>query len=110
MPLAGEVVWRILGIECSVTNIPAHFADAWIFAIALGYAVTDLQALYGGINSYPLANIYQQATGSQGATFGLLFIIFCATFLCCVGTMLTVRDAIPLSLFATTAVRTLDPG
>ncbi|ORY68648.1 putative amino acid transporter [Pseudomassariella vexata] len=62
---------------------------AFIFAIAIGYAITDLEVLQDGINTYPLATIYQQATGSTGATFGLLFIIFLSTICCCVGTVLT---------------------
>ncbi|XXH05688.1 hypothetical protein Hte_012123 [Hypoxylon texense] len=65
------------------------FLYAFIFAIAIGYAITDLSALQGGINTYPLAVIYQQATGSQAATFGLLFIIFVGSMCCCVGTVLT---------------------
>ncbi|KAI1136099.1 amino acid transporter [Hypoxylon sp. FL0543] len=65
------------------------FLYAFVFAIALSYAITDLSALQGGINTYPLAVIYQQATGSPGATFGLLFILFLSSMCCCVGTVLT---------------------
>ncbi|KAL7620413.1 hypothetical protein AAE478_009408 [Parahypoxylon ruwenzoriense] len=65
------------------------FLYAFAFAIAIGYAITDLSALQGGINTYPLAVIYQQATGSPGATFGLLFILFLSSMCCCVGTVLT---------------------
>jgi choline transport protein len=70
-----------------------------------------------GVNQYPLAKIYSQATahadGSQnfGAVFGLLFIIWCSSLLCCIGTFVTnsriywalARDnAVPLSgLFGT---------
>ncbi|KAK3329462.1 amino acid/polyamine transporter I [Apodospora peruviana] len=76
-------------------QIGLGFLYAFCFAIALCYAITDLDALTLGINTYPLASIYAQATansdGSQnlGATFGLLFIIFCSSFLCVVGTVLT---------------------
>jgi len=67
-----------------------------------------------GINTYPLVNIYEQATAgadgslNHGATFGLLFIIWCATVLCCIGTTVTnsriywslARDnAVPFSRF-----------
>ncbi|KAI2614863.1 amino acid transporter [Hypoxylon sp. NC1633] len=65
------------------------FLYAFIFAIAISYAITDISALQGGINTYPLAVIYQQATGSQGATFGLLFILFLSSMCCCIGTVLT---------------------
>ncbi|KAH8682461.1 putative choline transport protein [Xylariales sp. PMI_506] len=62
---------------------------AWIFAIALGYAITDISALLGNSNNYPLATIYAQATGSDGGTFGLLFILLLSTVFCCIGTVLT---------------------
>lgn len=62
---------------------------AFIFAIALGYAVTDITALLGNSNNFPMATIYAQATGSAGATFGLLFIVFLSTICCVVGTVLT---------------------
>ncbi|KAI1649898.1 putative choline transport protein [Daldinia loculata] len=70
-------------------QIGLGFLYAFVFAIALSYAITDLSALQGGINTYPLAVIYQQATGSSGATFGLLFILFLTSMCCCVGTVLT---------------------
>ncbi|KAJ9132970.1 Choline transporter [Pleurostoma richardsiae] len=90
------------------------FLYAFVFAIAISYAITDLDALTGGINTYPLANIYAQATargdGSQnlGAAFGLLFIIWLSSMMCCVGTVVTnsriywalARDnAVPFSHF-----------
>lgn len=90
------------------------WTDAFIFGIALCYAITDQSALELGINTYPLASIYAQATahsdGSQniGATFGLLFIILWSSWLCVIGTVLTnsriywalARDnAVPLSPF-----------
>lgn len=91
--------------------------DAFCFAVAIGYAITDLAALQGGINSYPLATLYAQATARAdgtmraGATFGLLLIIWCSSMLCCIGTVTTnsriywalARDkAVPFAdLFAT---------
>jgi choline transport protein len=62
---------------------------AFIFAIAVGYAITDIEALLGDSNNYPLATIYAQATGTAAGTFGLLFILFLSTVCCCVGTVLT---------------------
>ncbi|KFA46122.1 hypothetical protein S40293_03779 [Stachybotrys chartarum IBT 40293] len=77
------------------------------FAIALSYAIGDFSVLQsGGVNAFPLAAVYEQATGSRGATFGLLFIIFLSSLCCVVGTVLTnsrtywalARDnAVPLS-------------
>ncbi|WQF87810.1 Putative amino acid/polyamine transporter I [Colletotrichum destructivum] len=88
------------------------FLYAFCFAVALSYAITDITALQGGFNSFPLTNIYMQATTSSagirspGAAFGLLFIMLGCTLTCCVGLTLTVsrtywalaRDnAVPLS-------------
>ncbi|KUL91742.1 hypothetical protein ZTR_01096 [Talaromyces verruculosus] len=71
-------------------QIGLGFLYAFCFAIALCYSITDLDALLSGINSYPLATIYAQATGNNaGATFGLLFIIFFSSLLCTIGTVLT---------------------
>lgn len=72
--------------------------DAFCFAIALCYAITDISALEGGVNTFPLTNIYLQATTNAdgeknlGATLGLLFILFCSGLLCCLGTLLTVSN------------------
>lgn len=85
---------RAIGLQ-----IGLGFLYAFVFAIAIMYAVTDLGVLTAGINTYPLANIYAQATtdaqGNQnlGAQFGLLFIIWCSSLLCCIGTTVTVSVA-----------------
>ncbi|KAJ4393144.1 hypothetical protein N0V93_002351 [Gnomoniopsis smithogilvyi] len=95
-------------------QIGLGFLYAFAFAITIFYAVTDLDVLQEGINTYPLANIYAQATtdanGNQnlGAQFGLLFIVWFSSMLCCIGTFVTnsriywalARDnAVPLSGF-----------
>ncbi|KAJ2991212.1 hypothetical protein NUW58_g2597 [Xylaria curta] len=89
-------------------QIGLGFLYAFVFAIALGYAITDITQLQGGINTYPLAGIYSQATQSASATFGLLFIILLSSLCCCIGTVLTnsrtywalARDnAVPFSPF-----------
>ncbi|KAI0446439.1 amino acid transporter [Xylaria telfairii] len=89
-------------------QIGLGFLYAFVFAITLGYAITDISQLQGGINTYPLAGIYRQATQSAPATFGLLFILILTSLCCCIGTMLTnsrtywalARDnAVPFSSF-----------
>ncbi|ROW14846.1 hypothetical protein VPNG_03821 [Cytospora leucostoma] len=81
---------RAIGLQ-----IGLGFLYAFVFAITISYAITDLSVLTTGLNTYPLASIYAQATahsdGSQnvGAQFGLLFIIWCSSVLCCVGTTVT---------------------
>ncbi|KAG0646426.1 Choline transport [Hyphodiscus hymeniophilus] len=63
---------------------------AFTFAITLFYGITDLDAVLNSNGSFPLAEVYAQATGSTGATFGLLFIIFLSLAPCLIGTFLTV--------------------
>ncbi|KAM0558030.1 hypothetical protein ACHAPJ_005197 [Fusarium lateritium] len=62
---------------------------ALAFAIVLGYAISDLSVLQGNSNTFPLAGIYHQATGSPAVTFALLFIILISSLCCVIGTVLT---------------------
>ncbi|KAI0021094.1 amino acid transporter [Xylariomycetidae sp. FL0641] len=80
---------RAIGLQIALGGL-----YAFVFAVALSYAITDLSALQqppaGGIDTYPLAAIYRQATrGSRGATLALLLVLFLSTACCCVGTVLT---------------------
>jgi choline transport protein len=65
-------------------------AAAFCFAITILYGITDLDGVLNSNGSFPVAAIYSQATGSPGATFGLLFIIFLSLVPCLIGTFLTV--------------------
>lgn len=56
------------------------------------YGITDLTAVISSNGSFPLAVVYMQATGSKGATFGLLLIIFLSIMICVLGTFLTVSS------------------
>lgn len=116
LPHPGKDLPRAIGLQ-----IGLGFLYAFVFAIAISYAITDLSVLTTGLNTYPLASIYAQATaragGDQdvGAQFGLLFVIWCSSMLCCVGTAVTssraywalARDgAVPFpSLFARVSER-----
>jgi choline transport protein len=53
------------------------------------YGINDFDAIITSNGSFPLAAAYQQATGSNSATIGLLVIIFLSLLICLVGTMLT---------------------
>jgi choline transport protein len=64
--------------------------SAFLFAITILYGISDFDAVLASNGAFPLATVYAQATGSKGATFGLLFIIFCSILICLVGTFLTV--------------------
>jgi choline transport protein len=64
---------------------------AFLYAIAVLYGITDFNAVATSTGSFPLAEAYAQATNrNNGATFGLLFIIFLSLIICLVGTFLTV--------------------
>lgn len=63
---------------------------AFLYAVSILYAITDLDAVLNSNGSFPLAEVYAQATRSKGGTFGLLIIIFLSVMICVVGTFLTV--------------------
>lgn len=76
------------------------FTAGLIYAIAVMYAISDLDAVISSNGSFPIAVVYAQATGSNGATFGLLFIVLISILICTMGTYITVC-ATPLCLFLT---------
>lgn len=63
--------------------------SSFLYAVAIMYGINDLNAVITYPGSFPLAEVYAQATGNEGGTFGLLLIIFLAIMICCVGTFLT---------------------
>lgn len=52
------------------------FFTALFYAIALLYAITDLDSILDSPYLFPLTAIYQQATGSSGGALGLLICAF----------------------------------
>ncbi|KAK3073110.1 hypothetical protein LTR53_005591 [Teratosphaeriaceae sp. CCFEE 6253] len=66
------------------------FLTTFCYGIAAFYAVNNLDAVVNSSGTFPIAEIYQQATGSAGGTFGLLLIIFLSVMICTVGTLLMV--------------------
>ena len=65
---------------------------SFFYAVAILYGINDLTAVVSSTSgaSFPLAVVYSQATGSKGATFGLLLILFLSIMICVLGTYLTV--------------------
>lgn len=63
---------------------------SFCFAIALMYAITDLDAVVNSPGAFPLAAVYLQATRSRGGTFGLLFIILISILICSIGITISV--------------------
>jgi amino acid transporter len=70
-------------------QVALGFLSAFLFAIALFYSITDLDAVVNSNGAFPLAAIYRQATRNSAGTFGLLFIVFASLMICLVGTLLT---------------------
>jgi choline transport protein len=64
------------------------FITTFFYMIAIFYAITDLDEVFNA-PYFPLATIYQQATGSNSGTIALLFITFVPIFCCCIGTYIT---------------------
>ena len=51
------------------------FATTLCYAITVFFATTDLSAILSASSTFPLAEIYRQATGSPAGTVGLLVIL-----------------------------------
>jgi amino acid transporter len=91
-------------------QISLGLITALCYAIAILYGISDLDAVINSSGSFPLAEVYRQATGSEGATFGLLFIVFLNMIVCNI-TTITVshknlhRDCILLTLQRWSAAR-----
>jgi choline transport protein len=64
--------------------------SSFAFAVAVMFAITDLNAVLNTGTSFPLAEIYQQATNSSAVTFMLLFIIILAQVGCIMGTYVVI--------------------
>ncbi|QDS70803.1 hypothetical protein FKW77_004595 [Venturia effusa] len=78
-------------------NIPKAIAaqmatgllTAFFYLIAIFYAISDFDALLANPYSFPLAELYLQATGSKGGSLGLLIAIFLPTVCTLIGCYIT---------------------
>ncbi|KAJ7076674.1 choline transport protein [Mycena belliarum] len=61
----------------------------FIYAVALMFAITDLDAVLTSNGPFPLAAVYAQATGNKAGTFGLLLIVFLSIMVCSIGIFIT---------------------
>ncbi|KAJ6602097.1 choline transport protein [Mycena vulgaris] len=59
----------------------SFWAPGFVYAVALMFAITDLDAVLTSNGSFPLA---------AAGTFGLLFIVFVSIVICCIGCYITV--------------------
>jgi choline transport protein len=62
---------------------------AFLYAIALFYAVSDLDDVINTSGSFPVGVIYHQATGNAGGAFCLLLIVFFIIMICAISTVLS---------------------
>ncbi|KAI9874448.1 MAG: hypothetical protein M1830_009735, partial [Pleopsidium flavum] len=65
------------------------FFTAIFYMIAIFYSISDLNAVLSGSASFPLAEIYHQATGSAAGTIGLLVVILLPLICTCIGCYIT---------------------
>ena len=65
------------------------FFTGFLYLIAIFYAVNDLNAVLTSSSTFPIAEIYRQATGSAGGSVGLLILAFLPTFITCMGCYIT---------------------
>ena len=65
------------------------FITTLCYMIAIFFAISDPAALLSTSSTFPLAQIYRQATGSSAGTVGLLVVIFLPTVCTCIGTYIT---------------------
>jgi amino acid transporter len=65
------------------------FITGLSYMIPIFYSIHDIEAVLGSTITFPLAEIYHQATGSRGGALGLLIVAFLPTFITCVGCYIT---------------------
>ena len=65
------------------------FWTGFLYLIAIFYAVNDLSAVLTSSSTFPIAEIYRQATGSEGGSLGLLILAFLPTLGTAMGCYIT---------------------
>jgi choline transport protein len=65
------------------------FWTGFLYLIAIFYAVNDLTAVLTSSSTFPIAEIYRQATGSASGSVGLLILAFLPTFGTAIGCYIT---------------------
>ncbi|MCJ1309396.1 hypothetical protein MMC25_003055 [Agyrium rufum] len=65
------------------------FITAFVYMITIFYAITDLDSVLSGEATFPLAEIYLQATGTSGGTIGLLLLVMLPLICTAIGGYLT---------------------
>lgn len=68
-----------------IVQIIFGFSSAFVYAISILYASADLADVTTATSTFPLADIYHQATNSRGGMVGLLLIIYFASIVPVIG-------------------------
>ncbi|KAL8863044.1 MAG: hypothetical protein Q9178_000417 [Gyalolechia marmorata] len=85
-----------------------NFVTTLLFLIAILYALDDLDAVLAKSATFPLTEIYRQATGSAGGALGLMIVIFLSIVVCHVAAYIVMgrtlwtlarNDVVPFSSF-----------
>lgn len=84
IPYASRNIPRAIG-----TQVLVGFVTAFIYLVALFYSVSDLDAVINTTYSFPLAEVYLQATNTRGGALGLLIVLFIPIFCTNIGAYIT---------------------
>lgn len=72
-----------------LAQMTVGFITGFLYMIALFYSIQDLDKVVNSVFSFPLAEIYRQATGTRGGALGLLIVAFLPTLITCIGCYIT---------------------
>ena len=70
-------------------QVATGFFTAFFYLIAILYGVQDLDAVLGSPYTFPLAELYLQATGTRAGSMGLMLVIFLPTVCTLIGCYIT---------------------
>ena len=86
--LAEEIPYPAKNVPIAIAlQMGIGFVTCFCYIIAILYAINDYDALFA--SAFPIAEIYQQATGSSAGTVGLLVLIFFCIILTTIGVYIT---------------------
>ncbi|PGH12655.1 hypothetical protein AJ79_04153 [Helicocarpus griseus UAMH5409] len=72
-----------------LAQMAVGFVTAITYMVTIFYAISDLDLVLSDKFTFPLAEIYHQATGTPGGALGLLIVAFLPTVVTCVGCYIT---------------------
>ncbi|OGE52411.1 hypothetical protein PENARI_c010G06967 [Penicillium arizonense] len=72
-----------------LAQMAVGFVTGVLYMVAIFYSINDLPAVISSPYNFPLATIYQQATGTRGGALGLLIVAFLPTLITASGCYIT---------------------